>query len=173
MTLFKRPRTPFAANLFRLIGTLSLSLSRCAVIFAAIASATTLAQELDDMDTERSMIEARLGSQVEAQAPDATDANSSSSWRVNAVRIAFWAYRCLHSSALPGFMSSAIVTAILTDDGGTAIYSGINVVFSFMALLFISNFDETLAYLVLPTTEIQRCEEIHGVQPRAQSVRHW
>ncbi len=121
------------------------------IIFAAIMSSVTLSQELDDMDTEQAALTAR-----------ATAGYVQSRLRRCQLRLTFWVYSVLHSSALPGFTSSAIVVAILTDGGGESISAGVGVVYAFMALLFISHLDTTMAELLVPKGERQRCEEIHG-----------
>ena len=57
--------------------------------------------------------------------------------------------------------NSAVVIALLTDNNGEALTSGINVVFSFIALLFISNIDEVMAKLFVPPTAFAYCAEVH------------
>ena len=121
------------------------------LVFATLVTTSTFAQELDDMDTERAALRARntdhyIASRIHRQ--------------VNA--LSFHVYSILHSAVLPGLLQSSIVTAVLTDLNGMSLSSGVSVVFSFMALLFISHVDTTLAYLLVPTTHRQRCEEIHG-----------
>ena len=103
------------------------------------------------MDTERAALRARN-----------TDRFIGSRAHRLVNQFSFHVYSILHSAVLPGLLQSSISTAVLTDLNGMSISSGVSVVFSFMALLFISHIDTTLAYLLVPTTHRQRCEEIHG-----------
>ena len=104
------------------------------IAFAATIAATTLAKELDDMDTEKAALDARNTKEF---IPSRLHRYVNTAW--------FHIYMLLHSAALPGLMKTAIVTAVLTDLDGSSISSGVNVVFSFMALLFISGLDATCA----------------------------
>ena len=106
------------------------------LVGAAILGAGSFATQLDQSDVEAATYAARLYG------------IAGKRLRRRFIWAVYEFYRLVNNYVLPGVMNSAVVIALLTDADGTALTSGVNVVFSFIALLFISNIDEVSACVI-------------------------